>query len=298
MSAIATTVLDSNGVLSPYWPGIHEALSEPFAPERVHWRIGSTTQDKKRGMALAYIDARDVMDRLDEVVGSGNWESRFRDAAGRVVCELTIFGVTKSDGAGDTAVEAEKGGISDAFKRAAVHFGIGRYLYRLAAPWVELDASGKRIAPHEMERLGDLLRTGNSVGKTDFTAVPAHIAHNPFGPREEHTAPAPAAPAKTPVETVKEVFPDAQDGPYVYPAGSPPPEEPKWKKWKEDALKGGKMKGKTWGEIAQGSFGGQRYQWARSIMVWDEAKPDTQLRAANCVYEIETRHQGSNQEDF
>ena len=124
------------------WSAIHAKLSEPFAPERVHWRVGSTTQDKKRGMALAYIDARDVMDRLDEVVGSGNWETRFRDAAGRVVCELTICGVTKSDGAGDTAVEAEKGGISDAFKRAAVHFGIGRYLYRLAAPWVELDAAG------------------------------------------------------------------------------------------------------------------------------------------------------------
>jgi hypothetical protein len=43
------------------------ALFAPFPPGRVSWRVGSTTQDKKRGMALAYIDARDVMDRLDAV---------------------------------------------------------------------------------------------------------------------------------------------------------------------------------------------------------------------------------------
>lgn len=273
------------------WSAIHAKLSEPFAPERVHWRVGSTTQDKKRGMALAYIDARDVMDRLDEVVGSGNWETRFRDAAGRVVCELTIFGVTKSDGAGDTAVEAEKGGISDAFKRAAVHFGIGRYLYRLAAPWVELDAAGKRIAPHEMQRLDGILRTGNSVGKTDLDAVPPHIAHNPFDERPPREPAAPAGTTQLPVDTVKEVFTDAKEFEFVYPAGAPRPEAPKWKKWRDDELRGGKMKGRTWGEIAEGSYGGQRYQWARSMMVWKDAKPDTQLRAANCVYDIEQRAQ-------
>src|SRR5690606_35602811 len=59
---------------------------------------------------------------------------------GRTICKLGInvdgAWVWKSDGAGDTQVEAEKGGISDAFKRAAVKWGIGRYLYDLDAPWV------------------------------------------------------------------------------------------------------------------------------------------------------------------
>tara|TARA_R110000851_G_scaffold284617_1_gene438177 strand:- start:1290 stop:1529 length:240 start_codon:yes stop_codon:yes gene_type:complete len=37
--------------------------------------------------------------------------------------------VWKSDGAGETSIEGEKGGFSDAFKRAAVHFGYARELY-------------------------------------------------------------------------------------------------------------------------------------------------------------------------
>jgi len=130
--------------------------------------------------------------------------------------------------------------------------------------------------------------------------LPPHLADNPFGPSEPKPAPVPAGTTKLPEETVKAVFSDAAEvaGDYVYPAGSQPPDEPKWKKWREDKLQGGKMKGRTWGEIAEGSYGGQRYQWARSIMTWNEAKPDTQLRAANCVYEIETRAQAASPEEF
>jgi hypothetical protein len=46
-----------------------ERLAEPFPADAVSWRVGSTTQDKSKGMALAYLDARDVMDRLDLVCG-------------------------------------------------------------------------------------------------------------------------------------------------------------------------------------------------------------------------------------
>jgi len=99
-------------------------------------------------MALAYLDARDVMDRLDEVCGPENWQSLFDETPrGRVICRLGIrIGddwVYKSDGAGDTDVEGEKGGISDALKRAAVSWGIGRYLYRLDSPWVACDVTEK-----------------------------------------------------------------------------------------------------------------------------------------------------------
>jgi len=130
---------------------IHRRLKEPFNPKAIHWRVGATTKDKKKGIALAYLDARDVMDRLDEVVGFECWSDEYKESpTGRIICELSIaipddeqgFGhtwVVKSDGAGDTAVEGEKGAMSDAFKRAAVKWGIGRYLYRLSNIWVELD---------------------------------------------------------------------------------------------------------------------------------------------------------------
>ena len=134
-------------------------LAEPFAPEAVHWRVGNTNQKavardtgKKdarptKGMALAYIDARDVMGRLDDVVGAESWSDTYQVFGPRVICTLSIRcgdqWVAKSDGAGDTDYEGNKGAISDAFKRAGVKWGIGRYLYDIDAPWVPLDQYGR-----------------------------------------------------------------------------------------------------------------------------------------------------------
>jgi hypothetical protein len=154
---------------------IEAALKAPFAPDQVDWRVGSTNIDNKtgkprregdepKGMALAYIDARAVMDRLDAVVGPDNWQDRYPHANGKTVCEIDIWiegrgWVTKADGAGDTDHEAEKGALSDAFKRAAVRWGVGRYLYDLDSPWVKIEAFGKswKIPAGERARLDKLL---------------------------------------------------------------------------------------------------------------------------------------------
>jgi len=120
-----------------------KGLSKPFPPESISWRVGARTKDKKSGIALAYIDARDVMERLDEAVGAENWQCRYPFKG---CCELSIkIGdewITKSNCAGETQVEAEKGEASDSFKRAAVLWGIGRYLYDLPNVWVELNQYG------------------------------------------------------------------------------------------------------------------------------------------------------------
>lgn len=126
---------------------IFDSLARPFPGFSVRWRIGRKSKKGDKAMPLAYIDARDVMDRLDGVVGPQNWQSRYTETtSGRVICELSILvngeWITKSDGAGDTQVEREKGAISDAFKRAAVHWGIGRYLYSMDAPWLAIDQWG------------------------------------------------------------------------------------------------------------------------------------------------------------
>ena len=139
---------------------LFEKLAAPFPPDAISWRIGSTNQDKTQGMALAYLDARDVMERLDLVCGPGGWQNRYSHVGGTTVCEIGINLVTcssstadhgeacyewiwKADGAGATDVEAEKGALSDAFKRAAVRWGIGRYLYGLPSPWVEIEQKGR-----------------------------------------------------------------------------------------------------------------------------------------------------------
>jgi hypothetical protein len=139
-------------------------LTAPFDPAKVSWRIGSTTADKKRGMALAYIDARDVMERLDAACGIAGWQCEYPHADGKkTVCSIGIkFGdewIWKADGAGDSDVEAEKGALSDAFKRAAVKWGVGRYLYDVDSPWVEIEPMGRsfRIADKEYARLAKIL---------------------------------------------------------------------------------------------------------------------------------------------
>lgn len=127
---------------------IKYALERPFEAKQIHWRCGARTKDKKKGVPLAYIDARDAMRRLDDVVGFSNWQNRYTLADnGLLICDigLRLDGewVWRSNGAGDTQVEAEKGKASDAFKRAAVMWGIGRYLYSLPNTWLEIDDWGK-----------------------------------------------------------------------------------------------------------------------------------------------------------
>jgi len=127
---------------------IYDDLCRPFTNEEIDWRIGSTNGDKTKGMALAYIDARAVMERLDTVCGPDGWQNNnVFGPGGTVVCNLGIrMGDTwiwKADGAGATDVEGEKGAISDALKRAAVRFGVGRYLYELKSPWVAIVAAGR-----------------------------------------------------------------------------------------------------------------------------------------------------------
>ena len=109
-----------------------DKLKDPFPIEKVKYRQGPG------GKQLAYIDARDVADRLDEVVGQAFWQNRYTCVNGVTVCEigLKVDGewAWKADGAPETTIEAEKGALSDAFKRAGVKWGIARYLYAPPPP--------------------------------------------------------------------------------------------------------------------------------------------------------------------
>lgn len=123
---------------------LYGLLAEEFPREQISWRAQTVTKEGDKALALAYIDARDVMDRLDTVLGPDNWSDAYDVHPNVTICTIAIrvndAWVTKADGAGDTDVEAEKGRISDAFKRAAVKWGIGRYLYAIPSPWVPCDS--------------------------------------------------------------------------------------------------------------------------------------------------------------
>lgn len=138
-----------------------KALKAPFTFDEVHMRPGPVSKknpQEPKTKPLTYMDARNVMERLDSVLGPENWQCEYIDVGGRLLCSIAIrvgeAWVSKADGAGATQIEAEKGELSDAFKRAAVRWGIGRYLYEMDMPWVRLNPKwDKEIDPAEMPRL-------------------------------------------------------------------------------------------------------------------------------------------------
>ncbi|WP_022684518.1 Rad52/Rad22 family DNA repair protein [Sphingobium bisphenolivorans] len=147
-----------------------DALSRPFPAEAISWRaqsVSTKNPDAPKAMALAYIDARDVMRRLDEVCGPGNWQCDYPHANGKTICRIGIKvdgeWIWKANGAGDTDIEAEKGAISDAFKRAAVLWGIGRYLYDLDSPWAECELRNGKWARWTEQGLAKLRRAAGSA---------------------------------------------------------------------------------------------------------------------------------------
>ena len=121
-----------------------EALQAPFPKEDIEWRV-SRSGVKKDGdvwaTVLAYITARAVHQRLDEVFGLGGWKNEFRQfstgATNGIICRLwfrdpdTGEWVWKENGAAETDIESFKGGLSSSEKRAFAELGGGRYLYRL-----------------------------------------------------------------------------------------------------------------------------------------------------------------------
>lgn len=114
-------------------------LKEYFDADCLEWLPKNCTKTKSgeyRVLVIPYMNRRAVMDRLDDVCGAENWQDEYLPGPnGGVMCKLSIRidgeWITKCDGAENTNIESIKGGISDAFKRAATKWGIGRYLAQL-----------------------------------------------------------------------------------------------------------------------------------------------------------------------
>ena len=127
-------------------------LATHFPTSEVSWRtqrVFQSYKDKKwYALALAYLSVRQVQDRLTEVMGP-NWQCKHIVYGSKTICHLGLKldgeWIWRSDGAGDTNFEADKGALSDSLKRAGVAWGIGRYLYDLKNTYVpcEVTDSGK-----------------------------------------------------------------------------------------------------------------------------------------------------------
>jgi len=135
------------------------------------WRVQSFSQNKPSAQCVAYIDARQVADLLDEVVGAENWQVDYKEVGGMLLAGIGIKSdivadenavapisewIWKWDTGSESNIEKEKGHISDAFKRAGVQWGIGRFLYSMDIKYV--DANEKKTQsnfPYVVDKQGN-----------------------------------------------------------------------------------------------------------------------------------------------
>ena len=168
-------------------------LSMTGSPITVDWKALAAPIDpadiRYRPDGAAYITARVVMDRLDEVLTPNGWtatyqklgsESNQRGATGYAVeCTITIYGPSgplhRSDvgygypSGGNQDPEPLKGAYSDALKRAAVHFGIGRELYDQRGGGAQTAGTGAPSGlPMPPRQQGNSQQGGKPVGSVWF----------------------------------------------------------------------------------------------------------------------------------
>ncbi len=140
----------------------------PFDPKLISWRVLSTTRgrDGLRGQVVAFADPRAYTDRLNELFSPSGWTRRYgvrtvnnveRASSNKghcitgkilVTCTLTIFDLGTHSGTGEEWADdanAMTSAEAQAFKRACVCFGLGRYLYDLPRSWVALDESRRIV---------------------------------------------------------------------------------------------------------------------------------------------------------
>ena len=185
-----------------------EQLGQPFSAAALEWKVGARNREKTRGIALAYVDSRDYIARLNAVLALG-WEDAytFTLVGTRIVCKCELrlhleggASITRT-GDGDCELEdpnATTVASAQAFKRACVKFGLGAYLYALPQEWVELQ-NEKYIPDGVQESLRaayarwlttgqwNLNGNGNGNGNGRHVApapapAPAPVAANATGP--------------------------------------------------------------------------------------------------------------------
>lgn len=236
-------------------PELFTALQAPFPENEIIWKVGARSDDGMLGKALPHLDARHIQARLDETVGPCNWQDEYFEVITgsrllAVRCRLTLVidgqRYFKEDAAylkGTASSEADreldvKGVYSNALKRAAVKWGIGRYLYAFKAPWVPLvdgrfaerpslalanspeEAAGTAeetavelappMVPSGAEAPSEQSAVSSASNVSQTSSVEAHI---PASTNPEAPTPAPEPPASIPETPAQPPAPAASPAP-------------------------------------------------------------------------------------
>jgi hypothetical protein len=161
-------------------------LSAPLPTEAISWRQdGKPITRDGRALArfVAYVEANTVRERLDTVV-PGEWDLTLTplpllagEPIGEATCSfkarLQVLGVVREDvGTGRDYKQA----ATDAFKRAAVRFGVAHELYSYGQNWVELDGDGRHARPVEDPATAYARRTSTIAINADEHGEPKREA--------------------------------------------------------------------------------------------------------------------------
>ncbi len=223
------------------WTAVGLALSAPMVfevlPKAVRTRLSPQGNDSAFvAQALGYIDRADVMNRLDQVLGLNGWRDEYSvlDLEKKIVeCRLglRIDGewVYRADvgGPGEVSGSEErnawKASYSDALKRAATHWGVGRFLYDLPKLWLPCKAQRQgekkiRFQSWECDPLDLLLAQARNRGvawarewrRTGVSAPQQRVDAAPTPPPVTlpEVPPAPLAPALSPLAQLEAAMRD------------------------------------------------------------------------------------------
>ena len=169
---------------------VFAALNKPFPSHDIEWRAqrsGVSGSGRTWAMVMAYITNRAIQNRLDEVFGPMGWKNEFINDGKTMMCGISVRNddsgewVSKWDGVeiewnnknNNDKIDPVKTAISNAMKRCAVHWGVGRYLYKLEATFAEcFQGKEGRFKAKAKSQRGDVYFTWNPPALPDW-ALPA-----------------------------------------------------------------------------------------------------------------------------
>ena len=165
-------------------------LKKPIPHE---WRVQSYSKTKPQATVMAYINARDAQDVLDAYCEYG-WHRKHQMLNDRLYCSIGIEMPNgtiqwREDCGTESNEDKEKGQASDAFKRSAVNWGIGRFLYEMDIKYIT--ASEKKAPntfPHPVDdqgkRIWDMTKHINGLNPNAPKAPKALVEEKPVDHKE------------------------------------------------------------------------------------------------------------------
>ncbi len=222
---------------------ITKELAMPFDEKEVKFK--PQTIKNNRALAIPYVDVRVIQDRLDHVLGVENWQDEFQLLPdGSVMCKLQLkidgVWITKMD-VGSPSEQPDSGdrvkaAVSDALKRAAVKFGVGRYLYRLPQIWADYDSTKRQFAsPPRLPDWAIVRKKGATpppnptpapAPKPTTVPVPQVSAPTPEPVAAKAIAPTPSSPTPKPISPTPTPATERPTSSPTAPVATPNPVSP------------------------------------------------------------------------